>query len=261
MLQVTRKVMRSALLLCFIATGVAAQDQPLRDLPAGWVYLPSPSPDSWIGAYHDRESGSFVQFQVDHSDLASYWTKARNSDSSDVVSSGEVGGLPYQMVKLGGNARARFLRAFKADTGAPLPDYLESTLPPEHSSGLIVTFRARRKGEIYNWNFRSDVCDELQERRTRALLLEGSRLRLDPATASPPPERAPDLDAFRFVKSGIDLGTVVAKLGLPTHSERYGSDGFVATYSVVTETKDGETLVSVRITFSRDQRVAATEVK
>lgn len=236
-----------------------AEVGPLQRLPMGWTYLPNPGVDLWRGVYHDSISGAYVTFGGDYRgrlDLSPpperrLW----GSDTSDVVTQGVVGGVPYELVRAQ-HPRARELEYIERTSPELEPQHYEKTLPPPGCSPLLrVTFLPNSSD--YVWWFTATVCDDQQEFRVEELLLGELRLRLSKV--------GPDLDRGNFlperrtiarfedVAIGAKVDDVILALGPLASVSRVGTDGFLLEYYIWEEGVEDPR--NAAIEFGRTQTV------
>ena len=127
---------------------------PLAPLPQGWCHIAGRGRDSWIGAYHDTQSGAYVSFDTHPEVSADWWTVPGGGR----VSGGTVGNATYRLVIVP-NPRQWLIKRFKKEIGPSFPEpnsWQEWNLPPsEATHHLAVTLSVGER----RWTFGGDTCD------------------------------------------------------------------------------------------------------
>jgi hypothetical protein len=161
----------AAAILLSLTTGAAAETrtvcappQALRELPDGWVHVPTHWVDQWHGTYHDAESGAYVSY-------AAYGPGKRpemaRPQPGDTVEEGVLGGFRYSAL-YGPDARSRYERAYE---GPPPPEetaHLADPMLPGADAWLLGVVFVLPYGEF---SFEAPTYDAKQAERVRALLL------------------------------------------------------------------------------------------
>jgi len=213
---------------------------PLKDLPAGWVYLPRSYVDVWTGAYHDAVSGAFVSFIVgERVDEIEFWTDMQPNEPDVATTSGDVEGIPYRTVRVE-SPRDKMVNHLETEFGQPIEELsgFARTLPPASCPSLrVVSFRPTN-GDV-TWAFTAASCNASQEARVTELLFSQMRIRLQ--TDRPDlEEQTKRLTRAQF--QGLALGTKLSDLrqmlGPPADSYRVSTDGFAVIYFVSQEHVD-----------------------
>jgi hypothetical protein len=237
--------------------GPCAPPQPLRDLPEGWMHLPTYWTDQWRGAYHDARSGAYV----------SYYTGSRNdartrlmSRRGDVTETGVLAGVRYRL-QSGPDARSRIKSLYtrgpvlvELDPGE-WARQLELLLPSPDARLLRVVFEVGKKDE---WVFEAATYDAEQAERVRSLLLSSPRL----WTAADPCDMAwrNPINVTWKACQGVNVGDTVVQgfsaLGPPDTVRQSSRDGFAIVYSIRPEgDTTGRVKGSASFDFGREQRV------
>lgn len=197
----------------------------LGSLPAGWLYLPMDGVDSWVGAYHDSVSGTFLAFSVCHRS----YTGCKYAAPPAYVEDGSFGERRYWVV---GSRRQ--------GPQAECPSLLiEMAMPGTR------------------WYFSGRNCGSEQERRLRELLLSNAT----EVRAYPNEERQPLGGPTAAQATDLALGTpwtqVVARFGRPFTVGPHPAGGFVARFFVAPLSRERTTgrLRTVRVVVDQGQRV------
>jgi hypothetical protein len=249
-------VCRSAPLVALLAIGAigasAARGSALRDLPTGWVFIPGHALDSRTGAYHDCQSGAYVNFDVASKSVVV--PRHEKTSDADVLLSSEVQSVPYKGV-LVADARRYKITELEQMSGVPLAEFDAETverLPPAGSKMLHVSlFPGTREGLV--WHFWSVLQTDGQRDRVQELLLSQARLRSGEWPS--PDDRAPTevVKNLASIEIGMTYEKVVSALGSPRWGRDLFEKGFSVTY-VGPARPDGTGAIH-QIVFSDDQRV------
>src|SRR5258708_4240789 len=189
---------------------VAPPPQPLKDLPSGWLHLPQSCIDCWLGAYHDGESGAYVEYHVMPAKKHRGWSETADGKTVTSNIEGTLDGIRYTLVR-SPDAHGIMARYLERTTGSRIGDLIvevRRTLPPVGCDLLSAVFLAEPEA----WTFDAAVCDAAQENRVRELLL--SRLRLDKAPSGNTRWRAKVVSVadYNALTVGASAGTILSSL-------------------------------------------------
>jgi hypothetical protein len=231
-----------------LAQPACVRPQPIRAL-SGWIHLGEVTRDAWVGAYHDAQSGAFVQYEYQSTDKPTVLAEA-----GDKVKDGTVGGRKFQMWQ-GADARGRVKRAYDRLTQNQVSEgpnkWIDELLPPAGTSMVIVSFSGPG---MPSWVFNAAVDGARQRERVEELLLTGDPFE---RVASDSECKADGLTtvqiaAVKKIKSNQDVATVRNALGAENWARRDGTRGFVIGYSLAGNERR---LTGARLTFGQSQQL------
>lgn len=200
-------------LLCF--SDAATLGQPSEMSSSDWLYLENEWIDNFLGAYHDKASGSFIEFEVGMRGLMSPYAPAAASAHHASLIRGESGGWPYSMVLIQQNVTASTRRICPA-------------LKAEKVPVLIVSFDGDHK--LYGtWNFEAVLCTPVQQERVTNFLLKGQDWRNALSSGMQMETKAITREQLNNIPVGTAWERVRQILGPPSDSVAY-EGGFLVSY-------------------------------
>jgi hypothetical protein len=212
----------------------APEAQPLKDLPSGWTYLRRQGVDTWPGAYHDRISGAFVEFDLGTGIFTGWLSETAAQKQRLQCDDGQLGEVRFRRCRLPGQVCG-------SQQGAAAARYR-----------LVVNFHTN-SGPWTLWSFAANLCDGLQAKRVEELLFEKNRLWLESLDEA-------RTDHVRYLsdrdltdtKPGMDWREISDRLGPPAESERDAPDGFRVLYWI-----GGPETKQVWLVFDRGQKLVS----
>jgi hypothetical protein len=182
-----------ALLIWSLLQAAVAEPSPLP-IPDGWVQIPYEAYHGPEGAYHDRDSGAWIEYCICIPQLVGVPDWAVHPRNA--VRSGQLGDIRYSEFTGGDLGRSQIAVSYHS------------------ADGRFVAF------------FRAEVPSEKRRARARSLLLGGTRIweRHWPGYSTPGRD-AVDSD-LRALTLGADAPTLYRVTGLVTTSKALASGGF-----------------------------------
>lgn len=197
-----------------------APAQPLKDLPVGWLHLPTRWVDQWHGAFHDSVSGAFVYYSIASEHDQRMALLGREGDK---VEEGVIAGHAYK-VRMGSDARSRYEAIYADALQGPeeVSRLTRRLLPAKTDQILLISFIVGSQ----EWAFEAAIRDEGMEKRVRQLLLAEPRLAADPSGCD---RQRRDLGGvapktFQNLQIGTGAIKTLEALG-PAHQVLIGDDG------------------------------------
>lgn len=199
----------------------------MGSLPAGWLYLPMDGVDSWVGAYHDSVSGTFLAFDVCHRS----YTGCNAAAPAAYVEDGSFGQRHYWVI---GSQRG--------DSQAECPSLLIEMAMP----GV-------------RWRFSGRNCSPEQERRLRELLLSSAAEVRAYANEERPPMGGLTASQATALALGTPWTQVVARFGRPFRVRPDPAGGFSAHFFVPPPSGEPGTgrLRALRLVVDQSHRIFA----
>jgi hypothetical protein len=259
---------QGALLFLLLGTATAGASQtahprvaqPLKALPDAWLHLPEFCSDCWTGAYHDRESGAYVRYSIFSGRVPAQskpeWEKTARRHSARTTR-GTLQGVRYATATYA-SARAVVSRQLEELAGEPadqLIDAIRRTIPPDGCGLLSIVFYPGKEG----WRFDATICDALQEKRVRQLLLEKRRLnqggagKIEHSTAI-------SVTTYSAIATGETCEALMRAIGRPEASYQASREGFALLYWVKSPGTE-QNLREARLFFDRSQQLVRKEVE
>jgi hypothetical protein len=214
---------------------------PVDPAPSGWSCIPSFGRDSWIGTYHDTQSGAFVRFYTGDPEKWSCATEAivRGRDSHGVMR------RSFRAPK----ARDCQLQKW-ADRGFDeLPRSLEEALPPPEAAALVSVFEFPERSPV---NLIGYACTGDQERRIVQLFAHGVNPRVIGDSGEPATVSRGWADSLQ---PGVELQSVLARAGIQLLVHISACDGLKLIYPI--RSADQE----VVLTFDRSLRLVDKTIR
>jgi hypothetical protein len=231
------------------AQSVCPAPQPLDDLPAGWIHLPTHWVDQWHGTYHDAESGAYLDYFVNPQNRRRTTAIRQPGDS---IEEGAIGGYHYTEL-FGPDARSRYERVYAGpEERAP---WVQRLLPAKGAALLRIAFAV----DHGQWVFEAATYDAEQVARVRSLLLSVARLSTAPKDCDATRGReAVSPEAVEQLPTGAPVTEVIRLLGPADLVVRSGEHGFTLEYAMKSKGRD---VGRARLRFDQAQHLVEKRVQ
>jgi hypothetical protein len=143
-----------------------------------WIFLEQESIDVFLGAFHDRVSGAFVNLEVGFPEILSPAAQEIAKRKGGHLVTGENEGWPYAMVLMPED-RTKFINSICPVTPQPI-----------RGQALVISFKGDDPHSS-TWNFTTLICGPSQLERVKDFLINGQQWRkpsgqnLEPRTLTP----------------------------------------------------------------------------
>jgi len=217
-------LLRAWVVVLWASAALAGDSGPVGSLPDGWAYIPGFGRDTWIGAFHDRQSGAFARYWVSSQEASALGCAGTRPVTADL-------GLPDR------------LAAWRAASASQCIPPEATDVVPDSSSLLIIRETVAGRNPLW---LQAITCSPEQERRVTQLAL-----RLDPAARGrgTPESRPVSRGWVASLVPGTSLRTVLRSAGTQSIVRGDGCDGLRLVYFV--EQHQAE----VTLAFSKEQKL------
>lgn len=201
-------------LLLTVCTTFAGTSESSEVSTKGWIFLERESTDTFLGTFHDKISGAFVELEIGMQGLLSQYAPTAASAHHAVLHKGENSGWQYSMVQV-------------QQIGSKSVDQI-CTSREELKPTIFIASYSKDDPILHTWNLEAVVCSSLQQERISSFLLKDRQWWTAPEARGETPG-AITKEQLNQIPVGTIWENVRRKIGSPFDSVPY-KGGFLASF-------------------------------